>query len=283
MQNIRIITRGSELALRQTDEISGILKSASFTVDVLTTKSIGDINDSSPISDIGSDGVFVSSLNKALLGEEADIAVHSAKDMPSFLDPDLSVVFFSQRGDPRDFFVSNIPLNKFTGTIGTSSVRRKSYISLLTKGVKFSVIRGNINTRINKCLSGEYDATVVAKVALDRLGLNPPGFVFSEHDIPPDPNQGFIAVVARKGDPIAGFFEKIQEPTSLWEASSERRVLMELGLGCNSPVSLRGKFPEKKVYFSTVIDDSRFDMVLDFSEESKIKASIKKIGDLLGK
>ncbi|MCW6169381.1 MAG: hydroxymethylbilane synthase [Thermoplasmatales archaeon] len=283
MQKVRIITRGSDLALRQTSEISRALEGASIGVEVLTTKSIGDINNSSPIYDMGSDGVFVSSLNKAVLDEEADIAVHSAKDMPSFIDPGLDVIYFSKRGDPHDFFVSKTPLNEFRGTIGTSSVRRKSYISLLAKDVKFSVIRGNINTRINKCLSGEYDATVVAKVALDRLGLNPPGFVFSERDLPPDPNQGFIAVVARKGDPIADFFKKIQDPVSLWEASAERRVLRELGLGCNFPVSLRGKFPDKKMYFSAVIDDSRADMDLDFSEESQIKGSIVKIGDTLGK
>ncbi len=281
MHKVRIATRGSDLALTQSETIASLFLDSGIETSVVTTKSLGDNDRTTPLYSMAGDGVFVSSLNKAVLDGEADLAVHSAKDMPSKLDPDLEVAFYSRRGDPRDYFISSIPIRDFRGIIGTSSIRRKTFISLLNRSVKFTTIRGNIQTRIEKLHEGGVDATVVAKVALDRLGIKPPGFIFSEIELPPDPNQGFIAVISRKGSNLIDFLRKFQDEASLWEASSERLIMAELGLGCSSPVSIRATYDTRKVHFSTVVSGSRVDLDLEFSDPVSIKEAVRRIGDVI--
>jgi len=282
MQKVRIATRGSDLAILQARAISRLFTESSIESEIITTKTLGDIDHTTPIYSMNGNGVFVSSLNMAILDGEADLAVHSAKDMPSSTDSGLEIAYYSERGDPRDYFVSNVPIHDFRGTIGTSSVRRKAFISLLNTNINFTSIRGNIQTRIDKFNSGVVDATVVAKVALDRLHIEPRGYVFSEEEVPPDPNQGFIAVVSRKESPFARFLRKFQSEVSLWEASSERLIMSALGLGCDSPISIRAKFETKTVNFSTVIDKLRVDRCLKFSDSEAIKEAVVSIGDILG-
>ncbi|MEM2056413.1 MAG: hypothetical protein QXS30_02155, partial [Thermoplasmatales archaeon] len=126
----------------------------------------------------------------------------------------------------------------------------------------------------------EVDSLVVAKVALDRLGLSIPGSPISTDICPPDPNQGFVAVVSQKGSTISKILSSMQDPRVRWEAETEREIMKKLGLGCDVAVSVFANYDLKKIYFSYANEDSRFDLSFDEMVETK---DILKMRDIIGK
>lgn len=256
---LKVATRGSELALRQYDIISGILGSFEIECSPVVTQSHGEQDQGTPLYDMKEQGIFVKRLNSRILDGEADIAVHSAKDIPNEIDEHLNISYFSRRADPRDYFISRSPFLLFSGTVGSSSIRRRRFLSLVNRSLKFENLRGNINTRISRWEKGEFDSIVVADAAISRLGLSPPGEVLSEEICPPDPNQGFIAIVAEKGSEIDRKLRKIQDSESLWEAFRERDLMNRLNLGCSIAVSVRAVYANKVLKFSYAGEEKRFD------------------------
>lgn len=262
---LKIATRGSNLALVQFDIISSILRDNGIGAEKFIVKSYGDIDSKNPLYEAKEQGIFVKRLNDKILEGEVVAAVHSAKDIPYEIDPYLEISYFSARGDVRDCFVGNDSLFNFSGTVGSSSIRRQMFLKLFNRELRFQNVRGNIETRIRKWQAGEVQSLVIAKVALDRLGLNLPGEAIPEKICPPGPNQGFIAVVTKKNSWESKFFKKIQEKKALWEASVERETVGRLELGCSSAISIRGNFRERTINFSFANEDRRYD--LSFNEK----------------
>src|SRR6185295_15080823 len=169
-------TRGSKLALAQTELVRAALLRAHpglrLTVERITTT--GDLVQDRPLSAIGDKGLFVAEIEQALRDGRVDLAVHSAKDLPSVLPPDLVLAAFPPRADPRDVLVSRagrlaeLPAG---ARVGTSSMRRACQLRHLRPDLEIAELRGNVDTRLRKLHEGQYDAIVLAAAGLDRLAM----------------------------------------------------------------------------------------------------------------
>jgi hydroxymethylbilane synthase len=239
---VRIATRGSALALRQTEIVIEALRARwpDIEVEIVTVRTTGDQNQSAPIASLG-DGVFVRGVEAELLEGRADVAVHSAKDIPTTEVPGLTLAAFPARGDVRDVLVSRDgqPFASLppAARLGTASPRRTALARSLRPDLDVTLIRGNVDTRLRKLRKGEYDAIVLAAAGLDRLGrlseatelLDPTVWV-------PAAGQGALAVQCRAGSPVERLLAPLDDPTTSAAVTAERAVLRRLGSGCRTPV-----------------------------------------------
>jgi hydroxymethylbilane synthase len=230
---LRVATRGSELARRQTDLVLARLAVDAEIVVVTTT---GDQRSDTPIHTLGGTGVFVKEVQEAVLDGRADVAVHSAKDLPSITAPGLVLAAIPERGDPRDALVGAVLDALPTGArVGTGSVRRRAQLAHRRDDLTFGELRGNIGTRLEK--AAQFDAVVLAAVALDRLGL---AARISERLDPsvmlPQVGQGAIAVECRVDDTdTRAALAAIDDHDAHAAVTAERAFLAQLGGGCNLP------------------------------------------------
>ena len=244
MTSLRLATRGSQLSIAQSDLAAAALRAADPSLDVeyVLVRTEGDIDRTSPLHTIGGRGVFVRAIEQALLDGRADIAMHSLKDVPTAPVEGLTLAAILTRGDPRDVLVASegrrlaeLPAG---ARVGTGSVRRKLLLHLLRPDLDIVEIRGNVDTRMAKVASGEYDAVVVAAAGLDRLGrLDEATQVFEALEFLPSPGQGAIAVQCREDD--AATVERllaVDDPATRAAVEAERGFLAELGAGCTLPV-----------------------------------------------
>ena len=212
--------------------------------EVVVVKTTGDVIVDKPLYQIGVMGIFEKEVNLAVLRGEADIAVHSLKDLPSELSPGLVLAGFSRRAPPLDALVSargytleSLPTG---AVVGTSSMRRAEFIKALRPDVELKPLRGNVDTRVNKILAGQFDAAVMAAAGVYRLyGEKPPVAVvpLRPEEVPPPPGQGIVAAVAREGDShIVDLLKKASDPAAAVEALAERTFLREVGAGCHVAV-----------------------------------------------
>lgn len=234
MSTLRIATRGSELALWQAKYVASRVKCDTQIVVVSTR---GDKDQDSPISVIGGQGIFVKEVQAALLEGRADVAVHSAKDLPASETDGLSIAAFPPRGDVRDALVGK-RLDQLGGTdvIATGSIRRQVQIRALRPDLKFVPLRGNMARRIS--LAESHGAVVVAYAALERLGRASEAVqVFEPDEIIPQVGQGALAVECRCDDSVAlGLLEGIDDQSTRRAVVAERSLLSQLGSGCSLPV-----------------------------------------------
>ncbi|MDR1959965.1 MAG: hydroxymethylbilane synthase [Planctomycetaceae bacterium] len=242
---VRIGTRGSLLARRQADWVQSALESYGITAEIVEISTSGDKTQAGPIADIGLQGVFTKEIQRALLENTIDLAVHSLKDLPT--EPVAGLMFAAAPlpGPRRDVFLSpkadslgNLPIE---AVIGTGSVRRKAQILHHFPEKRFRVtdIRGNVETRLKKLDSGDYDAIILAEAGLTRLGLTdritsplePPFFL-------PAVGQGILGIETRTEDTesirIAG---RLNHPETFAAAVAERTLLAALRGGCLAPVA----------------------------------------------
>ena len=246
---LRIASRGSRLALAQTetvrDRLAGAWPGRRFEITVLETR--GDREIDRPLPQIGGKGLFTQALERALLAGQVDIAVHSLKDLPTEIAEGLTIAAIPGRADPRDVWVAR--RNGPTGPdraargarIGTSSERRRAQILALRPEVEVAPVRGNVETRIRKLDEGEYDALIMAAAGLIRLGLQDRITTFLE---PPDwlpaPGQGAIAAQSRADDAAtAALLAPIDDGPARRETEAERALLETLQGGCQVPVGAR--------------------------------------------
>jgi hydroxymethylbilane synthase len=239
---LRLATRGSELALIQTRIVADLLTAhdPGTAVTLVTVTTAGDANRAAPISALG-DGAFVRGVEAALLDGRADIAVHSAKDIPTTEPPGLTLAAFPERGDPRDVLVSRDGRG-FAGLsrgarLGTSSPRRAAIARSLRPDLEILPVRGNVDTRLRKLQAGEYDALVLAAAGLSRLGrLDEVTEVCDPLVWMPAAGQGVLGVQCRAGDPTERIVAAIDHSPTRAAITAERAVLRRLGSGCRTPV-----------------------------------------------
>jgi hydroxymethylbilane synthase len=215
----------------------------SVSFEPITISTRGDI-DNRPIFTIDQKGVFEKEVNEAVIKCRVDFAVHSLKDIPSDLSDKLTIACVPKRAKPNDVLVNQkkIKLKDLpTGSlIGTSSLRRAIQIMRKRSDLNVKPIRGNVETRVNKSVKGEFDAVVLAEAGLTRLNMsNVIAEIFSIKDFLPSPGQGAIAIVCRSDDlELIKILRSIEDPSSRAEIDAERSLLTKIQGGCRFPVGI---------------------------------------------
>ncbi len=246
MATLRLATRGSPLALRQTELVSDLLRQAHPGLDVepVVVRTQGDRDATSPLDQIGGQGVFVAEVETAVADGRADAAVHSAKDMPSAMSAQFVLGAVPRRADPRDGLVgSTLTGLPAGGLVATGSARRRAQLAALRPDLVFTDLRGNMARRVALAEEGKASAVVIAVAAMDRLGwAGKVSAVLDPVDVLPQAGQGAIAVQCRADDArTRDLLAAIDHDASHRALRSERSVLATLGGNCTLPV---GAFAE---------------------------------------
>jgi hydroxymethylbilane synthase len=248
---LRIASRASELALWQANHVAGLLRDldSGIEVTVATFATRGDRDVDAALPEIGGKGLFTAEIDRALLAGEADLAVHSFKDLPIEPAEGLSVAAIPLRGPVEDVLVSRdgCPLEELPrgARVGTSSPRRAAFLRSRRPDLEIVNLRGNVPTRVRRVTEGELAATLLARAGLERLGLFRKSFqVIGPPALLPAPAQGALAVTVRTADTAtAQCVASLDHPPTRSAASAERRVLAGLGGGCSLPL---GAFAERQ-------------------------------------
>jgi hydroxymethylbilane synthase len=242
--SLRIATRESRLALRQTEMVSAALRARhpQLHVEVIGMTTKGDRVLDRPLAQVGGKGLFVKELEHALEADRADVAVHSLKDVPMELPPGFALATFGVREDARDAFVSvhaaSLDALRPGAVVGTSSLRRECQLRSRYPSLEFRALRGNVNTRLAKLDAGDYDAIVLAAAGLKRLGLEerirallPPELAL------PAIGQGILAVeyLAARTD-IAALIEAFEDTATAAAARAERAFGLVVEGSCEVPL-----------------------------------------------
>lgn len=244
---IVIGTRGSKLALRQSDIALEALRAAHPTVS-FETKVIHTSGDSTeaPLREVGGRGIFVVEIEMALLKREIDIAVHSLKDLPSDETPGLTIAAVLPREDPRDVLITSdggrLDSLREGATVGTGSPRRAAAIRALRADLQIENIRGNVDTRLRKVEEGLFDATILAAAGLARLGwLERASQIFDVEEMIPAVGQGVLAVQTRTDDgTTSSLVAQVDDPGARAAITAERAFERRLGGGCTAAVAAYG-------------------------------------------
>lgn len=241
-RTLRVGTRGSALALAQTTQVVGSLRTLwpERTIDVQIITTQGDVRTDVPLSAIGGRGVFAVELEQALRRGEIDVAVHSAKDLPSTLAPAFTLGALPPREDPRDVLVTRGPTLAelpHGAVLGTSSPRRASAVRALRPDLDVRDVRGNVDTRLRKLDEGQYDAILLAAAGLHRLGLGARITEYLSTDtMLPAVSQGAIGIEVRADDADAiAAVAPLDDAATRIAVTAERAFLARLGAGCTAP------------------------------------------------
>ncbi|WP_280286806.1 hydroxymethylbilane synthase [Pseudomonas sp. BN417] len=244
-REIRIATRKSALALWQAEYVKARLEQAhpGLKVSLVPMVSRGDKLLDAPLAKIGGKGLFVKELETALLENEADIAVHSMKDVPMDFPEGLGLYCICEREDPRDAFVSNrfdsLDALPPGSVVGTSSLRRQAQLLARRPDLKIQFLRGNVNTRLAKLDAGEYDAIILAAAGLIRLGFEDRiRSSISVEDSLPAGGQGAVGIECRTGDSeIHGLLAPLHHQDTALRVTAERALNKRLNGGCQVPIA----------------------------------------------
>jgi hydroxymethylbilane synthase len=239
---LRLGTRASALATTQSGLVADLVRAQlGREVELVEITTEGDAS-SAPLAQLGGTGVFVSALRDALLDGRIDLAVHSLKDLPTGAHAGITLAAVPTREDPRDVVVARdgLTLGELPSgsRVGTGSPRRVSQLHALGLGLDVAGIRGNVDTRIGKVRSGEYDAVVLARAGLARLDrIEEATEVLDPLQMLPAPGQGALAVECRSGDhDLVAELAALEDPRSRASVDAERAVLATLEGGCSAPV-----------------------------------------------
>lgn len=245
MAVLRIATRKSPLALWQAQHVGDRLreKHAGLEVKLLPMSTRGDKLLDAPLAKVGGKGLFLKELEQALQSGRADIAVHSAKDVPVEIPVGLSLEVFLERGDPRDALVSNhyacLAALPAGARIGTSSLRRKCQLLALRPDLHVVTVRGGVHTRLAKLDDGDFDALILAAAGLRRLGIEDRARELLEPEVMlPAVGQGALGVECRANDTrTASLIAVLNDPGSSARVGAERAMNHRLGGGCQVPIA----------------------------------------------
>lgn len=250
---LRAATRGSALALWQTTHIAKLLGDACDTQPLLVATA-GDRQTDIPISAIGGKGVFVKEVQAAVLDGRADLAVHSAKDLPAITPDGLVLAAVPSRADPRDVLVGSRLIDLQEGAlVATGSARRRVQLRDLRPDLRFAELRGNIGTRLVK--AADYAAVIMAKAALDRLGEHPPIVDVLDCEVMvPQVGQGALAVECRADDDrVRSLLSAIEDPVARRVINAERAFLATLGGDCTLPAGAHAQIRDNTLVMRAVL------------------------------
>ncbi|MDF2944292.1 MAG: porphobilinogen deaminase [Herbinix sp.] len=256
VNKIKIGTRGSRLALIQTNLVIGALqqKYPEIECEIVIIHTTGDKILDKPLLEFGGKGVFVTEFEEAILRDEIDFAVHSAKDMPMELLDGLEIIGVLKREDPRDVLITrqSTKLDEIElPVIGTSSLRRQVQIEQIYNNVKCCSLRGNVDTRLRKLAEGNYDGIILAAAGIKRLGLDEEldfQYRYLEVDeLIPAGGQGIIAIEGKRNGKLNELWNNISDSKAKMELAMERRALELFSAGCNEPIGVYAKVYEDMV------------------------------------
>lgn len=246
MRNLTIATRGSKLALWQAEHVKERVLAFNpniSSVSLLVLKTKGDKILDVPLAKVGGKGLFVKEIEEALLDGRADFAVHSMKDMPMELPPELTLGVIMKREDARDMFLSMryeslgaLPLG---ARVGTSSLRRQAQLLAARPDLSIVSLRGNVDTRLAKLAAGEFDAIIMAAAGMKRLGLSAPHMAeLPERILLPAAGQGALGLEYRRDRAdVAAVLTKLDHPATHTSVMAERGFLAGLDGGCQAPMA----------------------------------------------
>lgn len=248
MATLRIGSRGSQLALWQANHVADLLRQQGHSPEIKVIKTTGDKVLDVALAKVGTKGMFTKEIEEALAENQIDLAVHSLKDVPTELQPEFALAAILKREDPHDAFLSvryprlqELPEN---AKVGTSSLRRQCQLKALRHDLEVIPLRGNVDTRLRKLQSGEYDAIILAAAGMRRLGLQEHMQNCISADLMcPAVGQGALAIETRRDDAatcqILAFMDDSETRTAV---QCERALLGALGGGCQVPI---GAFAQK--------------------------------------
>ncbi|MGK9065949.1 hydroxymethylbilane synthase [Stutzerimonas chloritidismutans] len=260
-REIRIATRKSALALWQAEYVKARLEAAhpEVRVSLVPMVSRGDKLLDAPLAKIGGKGLFVKELETALLENEADIAVHSMKDVPMEFPEGLGLYCICEREDPRDAFVSNhyetLDALPEGAVVGTSSLRRQAQLLARRPDLKIQFLRGNVNTRLAKLDAGEYDAIILAAAGLIRLGFGDRIRTrITVEDSLPAGGQGAVGIECRTGDvELHHLLQCMNDAATAVRVSAERALNRHLNGGCQVPIACYAMLESDQIWLRGLV------------------------------
>jgi hydroxymethylbilane synthase len=250
--NLRIGSRGSQLALWQANHIAALLRAQGHTVEIEIIKTTGDKLQEVTFAQVGSKGMFTKEIEEALAAGRIDLAVHSLKDLPTELPAPFALAATPVRVDPRDVLVSvkysNLASLPQSAKIGTSSQRRRAQLKALRPDIEALEFRGNVDTRLRKLAEGQVDAILLAAAGLDRLAktewvrerLEPSNFC-------PAAGQGSLGIETRKNDAATiSAVAFLDHAATRFAVTAERAALAALGGGCQVPIGIHCRLQHER-------------------------------------
>lgn len=262
-KTLKIATRQSPLALWQANYVKDRLQQQypDLTIELVPMVTKGDVILDSPLAKIGGKGLFVKELENALLNKEADIAVHSMKDVPMQFPEGLGLAVICQREDPRDAFVSHsyrtfaeLPQG---AVVGTSSLRRQCQLKALRPDLDIRSLRGNVGTRLSKLDNGDYDAIILASAGLIRLGLADriASFIDVEQSLPAA-GQGAVGIECRTDDvQVHALLAPLADAETTYCVRAERAMNNHLQGGCQVPIGGYAVLQQGQLYLRALVGD----------------------------
>ncbi len=262
MKTVRLGTRGSALAVRQTEWVAHQLRSRMprVLVEIVRITTTGDRVADRQLGDIGGKGLFVKGIEEALRAGRIDAAVHSMKDLPAALAPRLAIAAVPPREDPRDVLVSATP-----GGIGglpsgarvaTGSLRRGAFLRHARPDLEIVPIRGNVDTRLGKWRAGAADALVVARAGIRRLGLDVrEAQPLEPEEMLPAIGQGALAIETHDGGEWRALFATLNDAETAAAVTAERAVLRALGGDCMTPIAAYARAKDGRIRITAAVGD----------------------------
>ncbi len=287
MEKIKIASRSSRLALKQTEIVSESLKKF-FEIEVVKVSTTGDKFLNKPLAEIGGKGLFVKELERSLLDGDAHIAVHSLKDMETHIAKNTFIGAIHSRDSRYDVLLgkykslSDLPKNAI---IGTTSPRRTAFLKYFRSDFNIKLCRGNIDSRISKLNENKYDALVLAEAGLNRLDINY-SCKIPIKVMPPSAGQGAIAIQClnqMKNKKINEIIYSLNDQKAFAETQAERSFIKTINGNCHSPISVSANVLDNKTLFmeAYIINTKGTEMIADKIEGDKTDAMIT--GELLAK
>lgn len=230
--------------MRQTEIVQKGLSSIGIETELILVKTSGDVFLDKPLHQLTGFGVFVAEIDERMLKGEIDLAVHSMKDLPTKRPLELVISAILKRDSPcdimlcRDRSIKSLEELKEGATVGTSSMRRTAQLRRVRPDLIVTNLRGNLQTRMRKLHEGSYDAILLAKAGLERMGLDEDYVPLDDEMFVPSANQGTIIVVARKGSQAEYYSRLLDDAATRTETMIERRILETVGGGCVVPMAV---------------------------------------------
>jgi hydroxymethylbilane synthase len=285
MARLRIGSRGSQLALWQANHIASLLRERGHEVELQIIKTIGDKITDVALAKVGTKGMFTKEIEEALAANHVDLAVHSLKDLPTEVPPGFEIAAITKREIPLDVFVSqhcaSIDDLLRRARVGTSSLRRQAQLKALRPDLEIHPLRGNVDTRLRKLASGEYDAIILAAAGVTRLGLT----TMVKQIIPanvmcPAAGQGALGIEIRLGDAaIRQHLLFLDDRDARATTTCERALLNKLGGGCQVPIGAFAEMRNGRIHLRGVVANPDGSQVLRESGEG---SDPQKLGEELG-